>query len=71
MIVNKKLVNKWKLLREKNDVAELALLTKKNRSTISRIVNGKQATTPFVLAQINDFFKERKKTISKIENDLD
>lgn len=69
MQVSKRIINKWASLKEWGDVEYLAGLTKKQPSTISRIMSGKQETTPEVIMTITEFYKKRKKIRQQIEDD--
>jgi IS30 family transposase len=67
MQVKKRIINNWLTLKEKGDIEKIAKITGKQPSTISRVISGKQETTPDVVEQIVAYFKPRKKQISKIE----
>lgn len=71
MQISKKIINNWKSLKEQGDVNELAALCEKNPSTISRVLSGKQETTPDVLLKIKAFYSKRKSVVKKIEQDQD
>lgn len=69
MQVSKRIINKWASLKEHGDVDYLAGLTNKNSSTISRVLAGKQDTTPEVILIITEFYKKRKKLVAQIQDD--
>jgi plasmid maintenance system antidote protein VapI len=66
MKLSNKIINTWSELKEQGDVNALAKKTGKNQATVSRILSGKQETTPDTIQIIVDFFNARKKQISKI-----
>ena len=70
MQVNRSVSNHWKSLMQRNDVNTLAELLKMSVATVSRIIHGKQNTSIETVEIINNYFKNRKKQIAKIENDL-
>lgn len=69
MQANKKLVARWRKLKERNDVKDLAALTNKQPSTISRVLAGKQSTTSDVLLIIRDFYKKRSQKVADLIDD--
>lgn len=69
MQIPKKIINTWKSVKEQGDVNAIAKMTGKNQATISRVLSGKQQTTPDVIQKIVEFLKARKKQISKIEQE--
>lgn len=56
-----RIINKWKAVKEYGYILELSERTEKSCSTLSRILAGKQGTTPAVMIQIQDFLKEKEK----------
>ena len=68
MQVKERLINNWKVLKEKGDVNALAKITDKDASTISRVLVGKQEASIAIIEQIIAFYKERAKQIAKINS---
>lgn len=67
MQISKKIIKSWQHLKSRGDVNELKDLLKKDASTISRILSGKQESTPEMYTRISEFYTARKKQVSRIK----
>lgn len=56
-----RIINKWKSVKEYGYVQELSVITGKTCPTVSRILAGKQGTTPDVMLKIQEFLKQKEK----------
>ena len=63
-----RIINKWKAIKEYGYIKELSEVTGKSCPTLSRIMVGKQGTTPEVMIQISDFLKEKDKVRKSLTN---
>lgn len=61
MKASNKIIKKWQAVKEYGYVQELSKITGKSATTISRVVSGKQGTTPEVLIQIQNFLNAKEK----------
>lgn len=71
MKASNKIIKKWQAVKEYGYVQELSKITGKSATTISRVVSGKQGTTPDVLIQIQTFLKEKEKVNKSLMLDQD
>lgn len=70
MQIKKRLINKWKRLKDQGDVKNIAELLGMNEATVSRIMGGKQGTSSDTLLFISEYFTKREAKVTKIENDF-
>lgn len=71
MKATNKMIKKWQLVKEYGYVQELSNMTGKSATTISRIVSGRQGTTPEVLIQIQKFLAAKEKVNKTLTLDHD
>lgn len=68
----KVIINKWKAVKEYGYIKELNAITGISRPALSRILAGKQATTPGVMLKIRQFLQEKEKVQKSLtEQDQD
>jgi len=70
MQVKRKLINTWRRLKDKGDVAAIAEITNMNAATISRVINGKQETSSDLIMKISEFYAKKKARLRESEDDL-
>lgn len=67
MKVTENLTKRWKAVKSRGDIGSLAVILKKDRSTVSRILSGTQETTADILIAIDEFYAKRITLLKKIK----
>ena len=62
MIIPKKVLAKWKMLKSAGDIGDMAEQLRISESTVSRAMNGKPCTTQ-TFTGISNFYKCREESI--------
>lgn len=61
-----KIIRKFKRMCKQGDIEAIAEFADLNASTVSRILNERQATTLKTLTKISDYFKNKQKQLSEL-----